>query len=217
MSLRASHPTHLVWDHDPSDTELKQIVGPDFTSTRMHWREDDQSIRLEPNRLNFWFLMVGVFAMSAMITIWPWLMPWLAGNPRDTAPAGYYPVIGFIWLLLVPVVAWILRRAQRHQKLREPGFVIDKHTRELTLPWSQHVVPCDQIVRFVELRGRLRNGQRHLPYRQLGVVFRAPQQHVFATFARLTTPWFRSSAASRVADYYDLPLQTIKAGTLLVG
>lgn len=215
MSRGSSHPTHLVWDHDPSDAELTQIVGPDFTTTRMRWLEDDRCIRIESKRLLFGRSISAVIFMCLMITIWPWLFPWLFDRPSTVEPTIYYAVIGCLWLVLVPAAAWILTRAARATEMRAPGVVIDKHTRQMTLPHSDHVVESDHIVRFVALRGLMRNGNRLAPYRQLSVVFRDQQQFVLATFARLTTPGVRRSPAARLADYYDRPLQTIKAGTLV--
>jgi hypothetical protein len=217
VSSGSSHPTHLVWDHDPSDAELTQIVGPDYTTTRMRWLEDDERIRVEPKRLSFWRSLLAVVFMCLMITVWPWLLPWLFDKPNTMEPTIYYAVIGFLWLVLVPVCVWVLTHAARSAEVRLPGAVIDKHTRELTLPGSDHVVQPDHIVRFVALRGRLRTSNRIAPYRQLGVVFRDQQQFVFASFARLTTPGRRRSAAARLAAYYDRPLQTLKAGTMVMG
>lgn len=217
MSRGSSHPTHLVWDHDPSDAELTQVVGPNFTTTRMRWLEDDEHIRLEPKRLSFWRSFSAVVFMCLVITVWAWLFPWLFDQPITKDATVYYWVLGFLWLVLVPGSAWLLTNHGRRAAVRPAGAVIDKHTRELTLPCSDHVVTPDQIVRFVELRGCLRNGSRLAPYRQLGVVFRDQQQFVFAAFARLTIPGFRRSVALRLAGFYDRPLQAFKAGTLIVG
>jgi hypothetical protein len=45
MSLTKRFPSHLTFDHDPSDQELQEVVGPQVTTTYVVWEEDDECIR----------------------------------------------------------------------------------------------------------------------------------------------------------------------------
>lgn len=211
---RVAPPTHLVWDHDPDEAEFARLVGPDFTCARVHWREDDEQLRIEPHRMSFAWSFGAVVFVALTISVWPTLLRWLFDKP-DTVPRPLFlGLLAALWLVLVPIAWFLLRRAARRSQARPCAVEVSKQTGELHLPASGRRAGPEDLLRFVEVRGRVRHGQRVAPYRQLGVLLRDGPKVVFVCFARLTTPARGRGILGRLADHFDRPLQVVQAGTL---
>ena len=214
MSRGSSVPPQLAFDHEPSDAELTQIVGPEFTTNRLCWSESDQQIQLRSPPFPFWRSFLAVVLMCLLISSWPWLLWWLFDKPVTIDSPTLYAILGFLWLLLVPVAYRLLLHSRDKVAARPCAIILHKQRRELELPSRSLHVSLDQVICFVDLRARRRHGQHISFYRQWGLVAQLGGQHVYVGFARLTAPNRRRNFARRLADYWDRPLRELKAASL---
>ena len=214
MKRGQRHPPERIFDHNPSDAELLQVVGPDYTATRLIVREDDESIVVQSPRFPFWRSLLLVLLMCSTMSVWPWLLEWLFAKPVTIETNTLIAILGFLWLAVVPLAYLLLARARRKAAARLPAVVVAKQLRELQLPWLPRVVSLDQIECFVDVRARRRLPQHIAFYRQCGVILRDGEHFHYVGFARLTAPSLRKSAAVRLADYCDRPVRVLNAGML---
>jgi len=202
-------PTHLRLASDPTAAELQQVLGPDVALRRVIWDEDDQRICVRPPPFPFKRAVAAALGMLALMTVTPWGLSYVSKNPVALTAIDI-TVFAVLWAVLAPVAYLLLRRARTKVDALGPGAIIDKQSRELTLPWLERAVPATRIERFVDVRGRhhVRGAAAFL--RQCAVVFRDDDDHfVVAPIARLLAPSMRKSCAARLADFYDVPLQEV--------
>lgn len=209
LSLTERFPSHLTFDHDPSEQELHEVVGPHFTTTHVVWEEDDECIRVRAPEFPFRRAVTAVLTMLVAMTLAPWALRWVADKPYELATKDVV-IYCVVWLVVAPGAIGLLVWAKRKLARLGPGAIVNKRTHELTLPWIERSVPAAQIDRFVDVRGRRHVRGSAMIFQQCGVVFRDDAGgFVFAPFARLVARRLGKNCAARLADFYDRRLQEV--------
>lgn len=214
-SAASRFPSHLTFDHDPTDQDVQQLVGPDVAVRRVLWAEDDREICVVPPRFPFKRSVFGVLLMLAAMNAAPWGISLVSKNPVGLTTL-HIVVFAILWGGIAPVALILLVRARRRVDALEPGAIVTKQTRDLALPGLDRVVSAQDIVRFVDVRGRFHVRGAAAFLRQCGVIFRDGERFVFAPIARLLAPSMRKSCAARLADHYDVPVQEVSGVTFPV-
>ena len=212
----SGRPSHLVFDEEPSPTQLAVLLGPDAAAVRAVIREDDERVTIVQQRVPVVGVAIFLVCFAALLTSAPfWLARFGYELPAHVDPALMWTMAGALWLLIVPSMIAIFWFAQRAAQQQGPGAVVDKRTGALTLPWIDAEVPRDRLVRFVHLRGRRRTGSQVQPVGQHAALFRDEDgQYVYAPFVRLITRRLGRTPSQRLADLFDVPVQNVDAGLL---
>ena len=122
----SDYPSHLEFDEEPGDDQLSVLVGPDAFAVRAVFREDDERISVELQRVPFVGMTVFLVTFAALLTSAPLWLP-SAGYqlPAHISEALLWRLAAMIWLLVVPSMVAIFWFAQRASKQLGPGALVE--------------------------------------------------------------------------------------------
>lgn len=203
-------PPLLTTPRAPTPDQLKEVMGPDLTVRRVIWDEDDERIQVRNPPFPMKRGVVSVGLMLAFMTATPIALSYMRCGTMVLTTVEL-AVLAVLWLVMPPIALALLRRARRRVDGLGPGAIVNKRTRELTLPWLQCTVAAERIDSFVDVIGRyhMRGAASYL--RQCAVVYRDDaDRFVVAPIARVGAPTLHKSCAARLADFYDAPLRELK-------
>ncbi|MCP4094344.1 MAG: hypothetical protein GY747_12945 [Planctomycetes bacterium] len=210
--MSSKFPPYLKFDAKPSADALAVVLGPDFASSGVSFVETEHEIIMAPPHIPLRAIIVFNLLFSAVISAAPWVLPRFGiAMPSNITPTGIWIATGALWLLINPTFLGVMYWWHRTTQKIGPGAIVDKHSRELHLPWLDVTVPENQIHYFVEMNGRHRYGGQNAQVGQYSVLFEDDQDVLFlAPIARLNTKILGKSKLKELADFYGVRMRQVR-------
>jgi hypothetical protein len=210
--MATKFPPFQKFDHEPNPEELAVVLGPDFATSSISYVETDDEIIMAPPNIPMRGIVIFISLFVGSLTAAPWVLPRFGVElPSHLTPTLVWGVTAALWLLIVPSFLGIMFWLHRTTQKIGPGAIVDKHSRELYLPWVDLTVPENQIHCFVEMNGRHRYGGQNAQVGQYSVLFEDDKGALFlAPIARLNSKILGSSKLKNIADFFDVKIRNVR-------